>query len=101
MRGRYLSRDAEVAELDVPATIGQDVARLDVAVDDLQLLLQVDQRPQRRQRHLTQDLLRNALVQVFENKLEKNDNFIASIDHFRLQFNSDIRGHSGQKLSDK
>jgi len=75
-----LSRNAEIAELDVSAPIGQDVARLDVAVDDLQLLLQVDQRPQRRQRDLTQDLLRNALVQVFENELKSiNIRFIEMI----------------------
>ena len=39
-----LAADAEVAQLDVAAPVQQDVGGLDIAVDDLQLLLQVVER---------------------------------------------------------
>ena len=65
-----LTGDAEIAEFDVAPAIRQNIRGLDIAMNDFQLFLQVDQGPQGGQGDLAHNGFRYALVQVLVDKLK-------------------------------
>ena len=57
-----ISAHAEIADLHMPASVDEDVGGLDVAMDDVVVVFQGLKTHDRRQGHLTQDVLRHAVA---------------------------------------